>query len=117
MVSIYAPCSNHRADQLRFLNYLIEKLENIDLPLLIGGDANVYFSDLDYKGKSLTKHNIYRNKWLEFLNFRGLCDIWRALNIDKIDFTWRDNTKSGLVQERIDFIFCSESIFHLFKTL
>ena len=58
LVSIYAPTSDHRSDQLKFLYYLIDKLENIDLPIIMGGDVNVFFSKLDYKGKSKIKHNL-----------------------------------------------------------
>ena len=75
------------------MRYLINKLESIDIPLIIGGDANVYFSQLDYDGPTKFKNNVYRNEWLKFFTSHRLCDVWRAFNIEKREYTWRDRTK------------------------
>ena len=112
LVCGYAPTQNFRKNQIEFLNTLKQKLEPIEIPILLGGDINVCLSKLDKKGGSDLKYSMYRNEFLKFLMQKGLTDIYRAHHADKKEFTWRDRCRGGVVvQERLDYIFVPKVYF------
>ena len=115
LVSVYAPTSNFKTEQLKFLDKVIDKVESLNLPIILAGDTNCYFTELDKKGGLPFKNCAYRSKWLEFIQSFGLVDVWRAFNMGKCEYSWRGNSRTGVVQERLDQIFVSESIFHFWK--
>ena len=57
LACVYAPTQDHRKDQLEFLNTLKQKLEPIDLPIILGGDINIVLSSKDKKGGAPLKFN------------------------------------------------------------
>ena len=39
----------------------------------------------------------------EFIEKNDLNDVWRTVNLDTRLYTWRGNTRNGLVQSRLDY--------------
>ena len=60
---------------------------------------------LDAKGgsPSLKKHSL-----LEIKQKLDLCDIWRVRNPKKMQYTFKQQYFSGLIQRRLDYIFISQ---------
>ena len=80
---------------------------NEEARLLVGGDFNVFFDNIDADlGKPVKKDSV---KYLEELMAdNDLIDIWRVRNPNAKRFTWRQ--KSPLIQRRLDFWLVSDSL-------
>ena len=116
-INLYAPTKDHTVDQICFLTELNKILEtNTSKNLIIGGDFNTQLNIImDKKGGRKENQSRY-SKYLESLmdEYR-LIDIWRLRNPNKLRFTWREKTRGGFVQSRLDFFLVDESITYLIK--
>ena len=71
--------------------------------LLIGGDFNVCLDPVvDKKGGKDEKLSNFGSAVNDFAEHFNLIDVWRIINPDIKRFTWRGNTRMGLVQSRLD---------------
>ena len=97
------------------LNELI--LRYSDRNLMIGGDFNVcLIPDLDKKGGCCKTRSSYCKNLNNLIEDISLVDIWRLRNNDKLQFTRRERTKSGIVQSHLDFWLISSAVEYLIKS-
>ena len=101
MINVYAP----NEDDPLFFATLFNKIQKIHADLVIvGGDLNVTLDNQkDRKSfrssvKDLTKS---AKKINSFLEEREWCDVWRVLNPDELQFTWK--RKDPLIMSRLDY--------------
>ena len=102
LCNIYSPCHDKRRDQKLFYKDLIGYTKNLP-NLVLGGDKNLIFDAL-LDRQSKTKYVKTEADYLveEWLLERQLIDIWRVRNPELRRFTWRQRTRGGLVQSRLD---------------
>ena len=85
------------------IDALLERFS--DLKIILGGDFNITVNDEVDRWPSRHKENSFI---IDFMNERGLIDIWRVCNPNIKEFTW--GNKTGSLQSRIDFWLISESL-------
>ena len=104
LVNIYAPTKDRETEQIDFLDDIKQHLrDHYDKNILIGGDFNVCINPLiDKKGGTKDTISTYSTMLEDLKDEFNITDIWRVLNPDTSKFTWRGNTKCGLVQSRLD---------------
>lgn len=107
-VNIYAP--NDVAQQTTFFNKLSKQLEEFAQDtIIIGGDFNCALTSLDKKGGNLiTKKSAVIKEINALYDLYNLSDIWRNLNPEKQNFSWR--TKSFKIQCRLDYFLISNEL-------
>ena len=105
VINIYAPTKDKEAEQADFISYVKTILqEYYDKNMIIGGDFNICLNpDIDKKGGKNEKISAVSNDLEDFQTEFNLIDIWRVMNPNSRKFTWRGNTRNGLVQSRLDF--------------
>ena len=90
-----------------FGEYIFNNLQKyIGENIIIGGDLNI---DLDI-GKTynnLSKNPGYYKQLISLIEVLNLVDIWRLKNPDAKRYTWREKTRYGFRQSRIDFFLIS----------
>lgn len=103
LVNIYAP--NDVNQQVSFFKELQKQLQEFsDETIIIGGDFNCTLSEKDKKGgNSSNRKQMVVEEINKLCNFYDLNDIWRCLNPNAEEFTWRN--KSFKIQCRLDFFF------------
>ena len=112
VISVYFPTKDKPKEQLSLLNYLRGLLINYgDQNILIGGDFNTCLNtNLDKMG-GLTDNESQCGKGIKsLLTEIDLIDIWRIRNPNKLYYTRREMSRSGLVQSRLDFWLVSISL-------
>lgn len=85
------------------IDALLEKFP--DMKIILGGDFNITVNDDVDRWASSHKEN---SLMIDFMNERGLIDMWRVSNPNTKEFTWKN--KSGSLQLRIDMWIISESL-------
>ncbi len=103
-VSIYGPNETDSAFLTQISKIL---LEEIDCPLVVGGDFNVINPALD-KSQSATTANPSSKLLNKFITEHNLIDLWRIQNTKSKDFTFFSNRHKTF--SRIDYIFLSPSL-------
>ena len=105
VANTYVQTKDNPPKQIDFLKSLSQILETYnDSGIMVGGDFNICQNEhIDKKGGR--PQNISKAaKQLETLKENhNLIDIWRTLNPDLQRYTRRQNSKSGLVQSRLDY--------------
>ena len=108
LANIYGPNSNDPA----FFLSIFELLENKEQSLqIVGGDLNVVLDvKMDsFSAQSQCKERKAANLINNFLEEKNWVDIWRIVNGEKKQYTWRH--KTPLVMSRLDyFLIQSENI-------
>ena len=105
-VNIYAP--NIPRNRNIFFKKLSTFIENNRLGVLIvGGDMNETFSNLDIKNSKKNKKPVHNLKLL--VKKHKLIDIWRDLNPNNRQFTWQRKSNKNEAT-RIDFYLISPDI-------
>lgn len=91
LVNIYSP--NNESDRNRFFKKVNEFInKNASGTVIIGGDMNDAISHLDRKTLNSRKKEIKPvNSFKTLLKSNNLIDIWRKLNPNKVQYTWRRN--------------------------
>jgi len=117
LLNTYAPTKDKRILQLSFLDNLSDILkEYVDKRIIWAGDLNTYLQpDIDKYGGVQETPSDYALRLIGLMEFYDVIDIWRVRNPDKRMFTWRNRTKAGIVQSRIDYILVSASISYAVK--
>ena len=87
--------------------------------MILGGDFNTYLNPtLDKNGGKSELESNYAKQLKSVCKEFDLIDIWRLNNPKEKRFTWRDNTRAGFVQSRLDYFFISRHLNYLIlKTL
>lgn len=109
MANVYAPTKDKVKDQIDFLQQLQAFLIDFqERNLLLGGDFNTCLDPtLDKKGGKFEKVSDYGKQLSALLEDFNLTDVWRLVNPDLERYTWRNYTRCGYVQSRIDYFFTS----------
>ena len=109
---VYAPTKDKQNDQLNFLEEIISVLSDYKgTNLFLAGDLNTYLNPvIDKKGGTSKPNSKYTDLLLEFIEELNLVDIWRIRNENKKQFTFRQKTKYGLVQCRLDYFLISRQL-------
>ena len=117
IINIYAPTKDKESEQIEFLNFLYESLLDYgDKNIILGGDFNVCLNPLlDKKGGVKEDISKYATSLYEMMEEFNLIDAWRIINPDAKKFTWRGNTRQGLVQSRLDYILASAHMLYELK--
>ena len=118
MINFYS--ANIESEQIQTFNELNILISNLDLNsekrIIFAGDFNLFLDrSLDAKGgsPSLKKHSL--SKLLEIKQKLNLCNIWRVINPKQIQYTFRQQYFSGLIQRRLDCIFTSQNFREVVK--
>ncbi len=105
LVSIYGPSETDSA----FLTQISKTLlEEIDCPLVVGGDFNAVINPALDKSQSDTTSNPSSKLLNKFITELNLIDLWRIQNTKARDFTFFSNRHKTF--SRIDYIFLSPSL-------
>ncbi len=105
LVSIYGPNETDSA----FLTQISKTLlEEIDCPLVVGGDFNAVINPALDKSQSDTTANPSSKLLNKFITELNLIDPWRIQNTKAKDFTFFSNRHKSF--SRIDYIFLSPSL-------
>ncbi len=105
LVSIYGPNETDSA----FLTQISKTLlEEIDYPLVVGGDFNAVINPVLDKSQSDTTANPSSKLLNKFITELNLIDLWRIQNTKAKDFTFFSNRHKTF--SRIDYIFLSPSL-------
>ncbi len=105
LVSIYGPNETDSA----FLTQISKTLlEEIDCPLVVGGDFNAVINHAVDKSQSDTTANPSSKLLNTFITELNLIDLWRIQNTKAKDFTFFSNRHKTF--SRIDYIFLSPSL-------
>ena len=113
IVNIYAPTKDKSKEQVDLFEKLEENLdEYTDKPIIIGGDMNVCLDPkLDSSNnQSNPSNSSIRLKML--LENHDLIDIWRVKYPESKRFTWRNRSRYGYSQSRLDYFFCSNHLMY-----
>ena len=107
LINIYGP----NRDKPNFYTQIskdIEELSNENI--IIGGDFNLVLDfESDTQGYITLNNPRARERVLELCNEFNLIDIWRELNMENKEFTWRK--PNGTKKARLDFFLISELLF------
>ena len=112
--------ANTESEQLKTFIVLNDLLLNFNLNeskrIIFAGDFNLYLNrSLDAKGGSplLKKRSV--SELIKIKEKLDLCDIWRVRNPKKINYTFRQQHFSGLIQRRLDYVFISQNFQEMIK--
>ena len=112
VLSFYSP-SIEREIKDFVINEIYAHLNNMgeDLPqfLILGGDTNTVFSNLDKQGGN---RNLKQQAINSFETLKGkfkIFDTFRLKNPDKREYSW-ETLNPNIIRERIDLIFISNSL-------
>ena len=97
---------------IKYLNNLLKDFENFhDKKVIFAGDFNLIFDkNHESAGGSplLKKHSL--SEIIKLNKNFNLCDIWRVPNPHKKLFTFQQEHFTGIIQQRLDYIFVSNSL-------
>ena len=115
IINIYAPTKDKHSAQINFIENIKPKIDEYsDQNIIIGGDLNTYLDiELDKKGGKREQYTTYNNLIHSLCEEVNLVDIWRIRNPNSKTFTRRENSKSGLIQSRLDYFLISNSISYM----
>ena len=107
LVNIYGP----NRDTPNFYSQLSKDIEDLgNENIIIGGDFNLVLDfESDAQGYVTLNNPRARQQVLELCSDLSLIDIWRELNMESKEFTWRK--PNGTKKARLDFFLISELLF------
>ena len=113
LINIYSPNKPQERPQF-FLN--ISKLFDPKLNIILGGDFNMVQNiNMDRAGGTPSPTHLSGSIELQnILDEHKLCDIWRALNKNKKEFTWENPNKT--IKCRIDRLYISKNLTNQIET-
>ena len=111
LINIYGP----NRDNPDFYSKINRKIEELNLTNIIwAGDWNLVLNpNLDYHNYRHNNNPRAQERVIEIMNERELVDIWREINPEILQYTWRRTRP--LQQSRLDFFLISESLLPFIK--
>ena len=113
LINIY----NHNVekDQLKLLQEVEDKIELLgiqpDTNVVLAGDFNFYFDKtLEAIGGNPTTKVQSIARFIKLKEKLDLCDIWRLQHPREKRYTFRQNSRAGKLQRRLDYIFVSNQL-------
>ena len=111
IINIYAPTKDKIQNQIDFLKNIDQNLNLAESTCILGGDFNTYMDPkLDKKGGIIEQKTKYSEKLVQMLAEYNINDMWRILNPNKKQFTWRQ--KKPFIQSRLDYFLISGELFY-----
>ena len=110
LTNVYGPNSDN---PVFFENLFSDLDEFVEYPLIIAGDFNICLTEKDKKGGRFFElsHRQSRETLKEYINNFELVDIWRILNENKQQFSWRQR---GLnISCRLDYFLISTNLVNI----
>lgn len=108
LVNVYGP-NNDDPDFYIKLFDLIDSRENGSM--ILAGDFNVSMDPDKDLFNNAGKNHIQKRKVIqEYINTRGLVDIWRIKHPEDKTFTWRNSESRELIMSRLDYFFVSHDL-------
>lgn len=109
LVNVYAP-NEDNSDYFSNLFKVIEDRNNDSI--MMAGDFNTTLDkDIDLYNNSGSNHVQKRLLLKEFMEAKGLVDVWRLHNPDSRIFTWRKPFSNDVIMSRLDYFLISQDIF------
>ena len=113
LINIYN--DNIEKDQLKTLQEVIEKIEQLDInpdtKVVLAGDFNFYFNkELEAVGGNPKTKVQSIASFLKIKEKYNLVDIWRIQHPKEKRYTFRQNRITGKLKRRLDFIFISDHL-------
>ena len=108
--NLYAPNN----DDPEFFKHVLELIDRFDNSnLILGGDFNTILSSNDRRGgaKDVVGHPKCVKILKEYMQSRGILDIWRLRNPNKFKYTWSRQNPSP-IRERLDYFLVSYDLTH-----
>lgn len=107
LVNVYGP----NQDNPQFYRTLFNKISEFDNDqIIMCGDWNFILNpDIDYENYVHINNPRSRQTMLEFLEENNILDIWRIMNEEKKQFTWR-RLNPVRKQARLDFFLISDNL-------
>ncbi len=105
LCNVYLPTKDRPNEQKTFVKNLFDFVENHQQHnIVIGGDFNICLNPyLDKSGGDSEVKSANATLIENYCDEYNLIDIWRTLYPDVKRFTWRGNTKCGIIQSRLDY--------------
>lgn len=108
MVNVYGP----NKDNIDFYLQLFQYLDSRDnTSLMLAGDFNLTLEPQDLYNNSGLSHFKKRQILLEYMEHKGLLDVWRLTHSQEKMFTWRKPHVKELVMSRLDFFLLTQDLF------
>ena len=112
VLSFYSPSISREIKDF-IINSIYKQLDNLgqDLPqfLILGGDSNTAFSQLDKQGGNQNLKTEAINAFDQLKQRFSLFDSYRSKNPDKQEFSW-EVLNPKIIRERLDIILVSNSL-------
>jgi len=107
IANIYAP----NVDCPQFFEEVYDKMDEFpNSKVILGGDFNVILDlEMDKKGGRPKTHTNSQKVVLDYMNNKGMCDIWRIRHPHTRQFTWH-SWAPPYVFSRLDLFLISENI-------
>ena len=114
LVNVYGPNAD---DYISYENFFNELDDFTQFPVVMGGDLNICLTELDKQGGRpfYYSHNLARNTLIENMDRLDIVDIWRNMNPNLKQYTWRQ--RSINVSCRLDYFLTSVCIANSAKTV
>ena len=111
LINIYGP----NRDSPEFYLKIKQKIEELNLTNIIwGGDWNLVINpNLDYHNYKNINNKKAQEKVIETMGEMNLVDVWREINPELLQYTWR--RVRPLQQSRLDFFLISETLLPFVK--
>ena len=115
LINTYLPTQDKPKEQIQIIEQILPHIQNNIHNTIWGGDFNIYMSPNkdQYQNKEPRESETVK-KMKNILEEWSMCDIWRALNPDKKEYTWRGSSAKGTRQSRLDYWFVPDG--YIFKT-
>ncbi len=103
VVNVYAPTKDKPVEQLDFFDSILPLLYNSDINTIVGGDFNICLNNIDKSGGRVEPPSSYASRIKTFLEEYDYVDVWRLMHPDTKRYTWRESSRHGLIQSRLDY--------------
>ena len=115
IVNIYAPTKDKPVEQLDFFDTILPLIDNSDINTIVGGGFNICLHNVDKSGGRVEPSSSYASRIKTFLEEYDYLDVWRLMNPDVKRYTWRESSRYGLVQSRLDYWFIPQHMLYNVK--
>ena len=112
IVCVYFPTKDKLTQQMDFLSFFKSMVNDyVGKNLLICGDFNICLNlKYDKKGGNREIESRCAKDLKSFMEEVDIVDIWRLRHPDLLQYSRRENSKTGFVQSRIDFWLVSTAL-------
>ncbi len=103
IINLYAPTKDKPTEQLNVFNSILPLIDQSDINTIIGGDFNTCLNTIDKSGGRSEPVSPYAMLIKNFMEENDYVDVWRLMNPNTKRFTWRESSRYGIIQSRLDY--------------